>query len=643
MGLTKLPFLKFMSKKDISKEVEDWGKTNKQEKIEPPTDPFDNPIFAYCVDIITLGCSSIEYIMTDLNDVELEKPNEKAMQILQRPNKFYNGKRLVSNMVSNYLSDGAGYALIVEGAPQELFFIPHKQVKFQLGNNLLNPIESIDVNGQKKDWEQLIVLNALNPNDNKFGLEKGRSKVEALKGTLDTHNIIRMKNAEVISKVEKKKAIALNNEVKGETEARAKARQIKEQLNDHGDGGIAVLFGDYSSLDLGEVLEGDYLELYKTMGFEICQRLGVPVDLVFGQAKYENMRESIKGLFSNTILPPMEDLVEELNIKLFEPHYRVRIQINYSKIEALQKSVLEYIRATSSTNTNIKNFVSVNEYRENFLDLPTREGKEYDEVDVDTSKDESTKGLEVKKNEVIKSTKCLEEVADNETYRLENKYSAYFKGLSERLKQQFNNISKSDDEDEEDIDFDVEDIFDIDAEVELIRQSTKEEYVSLYDMGWELLEEHIQDIADEVKEDFLRQIGNSIMSISETTRDTIRQIIFDNMETGSARQAKGQIVQTVLDMSVGRAGNIARTETFGALERGQYDSASTLGMKYKVWYASADERTRPAHQRLHKKKILIYEKFNLNGNYGAMPRDSGFAVGDIVNCRCTLGYTNNPD
>ncbi|MGL5676834.1 MAG: phage portal protein [Cellulosilyticaceae bacterium] len=635
MAAIKVPFLKWLSKDKAQAEVEAFTASNKVEKIVPPTDPFDNPIFAYCVDLILMACNSLEYKCTTKNGDVLEKPNEKAQALFNRPNMYYNRKKLISHIMCSYLAKGAGYALFVEGAPGEMYFAPFDKVKIEYGDNLLTPIKAITVDGSARAWEQLIVLNAINPADDKYGLSQGKSKVDALKSTLDTHNIIRMKNAEVIAKYEKQKALINESEIHDEGEARKQARVIKEQLKDHGDGGTAVLFGKFSAVDLSETVEGDFLETYMTMGREICQRLGVPTDIVFGQSKYENMKEAIKAFIKQTILPPMEELTEELNNKVYEPKFGVRYEIDYSAIEELQKSIIEYLKAVGQS---LSRYVAVNEFR-NLIGMNPLDGPQYDEVDDIKQPDKDTPApqpQQAKKSEVVKSKKSLGDVADAEEHKLIKKYQAYFDTLHKRLKKQLNSMTKADEEEF----FDVEDIYDSNVEVALIRDTTQSEYVDLYESGWKLLDKAKDKIPRSTKDSFLERIGEHIKAIDDTTKNTIKDIIEENVSSGTVKQAKKQILDSVKAMSDGRAKAIARTETFSALEQGQYGSAKALGMLYKRWSCSSDERTRPEHKALHGKTIKIDESFTLRGKRGKMPRDQGFDVSDIVNCRCTLEYTN---
>lgn len=633
MAAIKIPFLSWLDKKSAKEDIHGSMTSTKVDTIVPPTDPFENPIFALCVDLTLMACNSFDFYMTDLNGDRLEKPNEQAVNLLRRPNKYYNGKRLINNIVCSYISKGAGYALVVDGAPKEIYFVPFDKVRKEYGDNLLMPIKSIKVDGISKEWEQVIELNALNPNDTRYGLDTGKSKVDALKSTLDTHNIIRMKNAKSIAKYEKLKAIIYEESEHDIERARKQSRLVKEELANVAEGGTAVLFGKLKVENLTSEVEGDFLETYMTMGREICQRLGVPTDMVFGQAKYENLKEAVKAFMKQTIIPIMEQFLWELNTKVYEPSYKCRLEIDYSTIEELQKNVIEYIKAQG---TEINRYISTNEYRA-LMGFSPLEGERHDRVSEEPI---APKGESSKSEEMHKSSKSIDELAQSEEHKLLKKYSAYFDNLYKRIKKQFSKTSKSDDE--EDF-FSLDDIYNSEVEVELMKATTEAEYIALYGQGWKFIDNAKEKIPKATQAIYLKRIGNHIKAIDETTKEVIQQIILNNKEKGSAKQAKKEILESIKGMSGWRAANIARTETFSALEEGQYDSAKEVGMKYKVWYSSKDERTREAHKGLHGTKIKIDEYFVLNGRKGLKPRDSNFSVGDIVNCRCTLGYTNSKD
>jgi hypothetical protein len=84
------------------------------------------------------------------------------------------------------------------------------------------------------------------------------------------------------------------------------------------------------------------------------------------------------------------------------------------------------------------------------------------------------------------------------------------------------------------------------------------------------------------------------------------------------------------------AERIARTELIGAVNESSLAMVSGgTDLGYKVWMATADDRTRPSHAELDGVTIPIDEVFD---NGCAFPGDPDGEADEVINCRCTLGY-----
>jgi hypothetical protein len=95
---------------------------------------------------------------------------------------------------------------------------------------------------------------------------------------------------------------------------------------------------------------------------------------------------------------------------------------------------------------------------------------------------------------------------------------------------------------------------------------------------------------------------------------------------------------------------IARTETGKAANYGSMIGTAATGLvTMKEWIATKDARTRRVppdsfdHYNMDGIKVAYDEKFNVktkNGGFEQMlhPCDPSGSAGDVINCRCTLGY-----
>jgi SPP1 gp7 family putative phage head morphogenesis protein len=88
------------------------------------------------------------------------------------------------------------------------------------------------------------------------------------------------------------------------------------------------------------------------------------------------------------------------------------------------------------------------------------------------------------------------------------------------------------------------------------------------------------------------------------------------------------------------AERIARTELIGAVNGASLAQVSgATDIPYKVWIATADERTRDSHAQLDGTTIPVDGEFD---NGCAFPGDPDGPPEEVINCRCTLGYADEP-
>ncbi len=150
---------------------------------------------------------------------------------------------------------------------------------------------------------------------------------------------------------------------------------------------------------------------------------------------------------------------------------------------------------------------------------------------------------------------------------------------------------------------------------------------------------------------YLEQKGLDQISaeITQTTKNQIQQYLLKSVEEGLTLPETIKLLRTA-GITNYRAEMIARTETGRAANIGSMVGATATGLvTVKEWIAARDARTRRVprdmfdHLHLDGTKIPFDEKFNVktkNGGFEQMlhPCDSSGSAGDVINCRCTLGY-----
>jgi hypothetical protein len=137
--------------------------------------------------------------------------------------------------------------------------------------------------------------------------------------------------------------------------------------------------------------------------------------------------------------------------------------------------------------------------------------------------------------------------------------------------------------------------------------------------------------------------------ITQTTKNQIQQYLLKSVEEGLTLQETIKLLRTA-GITNYRAEMIARTETGRAANIGSMVGTAATGLvTLKEWIAARDNRTRRIprdmfdHLNMDGIKIPFDEKFNVktkNGGFEQMlhPCDSSGSAGDVINCRCTLGY-----
>jgi hypothetical protein len=144
----------------------------------------------------------------------------------------------------------------------------------------------------------------------------------------------------------------------------------------------------------------------------------------------------------------------------------------------------------------------------------------------------------------------------------------------------------------------------------------------------------------------LNQISGGI---TQTTKNQIQQFLLKSVEEGLTLQETIKLLRTA-GITDYRAEMIARTETGRAANIGSMVGTAATGLvTMKEWIAARDNRTRRVprdmfdHYHMDGIKVAFDEKFNVKTKYGGFesmlhPCDPSGSAGDVINCRCTLGY-----
>lgn len=138
------------------------------------------------------------------------------------------------------------------------------------------------------------------------------------------------------------------------------------------------------------------------------------------------------------------------------------------------------------------------------------------------------------------------------------------------------------------------------------------------------------------------QATNRIVGASEALWADVRDQVVTNLYLGMDIDVMQEQVAKIGQFATGRAEAIARTETLGAYNGGDWDGYKALaefGPTHKMWLATADARTRPSHVEVNGTVVEMDEPFQVGGVSMMRPHDPGAPAAEVVNCRCTtLAY-----
>lgn len=143
-----------------------------------------------------------------------------------------------------------------------------------------------------------------------------------------------------------------------------------------------------------------------------------------------------------------------------------------------------------------------------------------------------------------------------------------------------------------------------------------------------------------LKSFILREGATRIRGMMETTRQVVRETLNESVQQGQGiPDAARSLRKQVGLLSKARATLIARTELVSAANVGSLIGAQSTGLKLnKLWIATPGARTRDTHAAANGQLAPMDGFFTVGGYPARYPGDVTLPVGEVVNCRCAIGY-----
>ncbi len=313
-----------------------------------------------------------QYIeLLDKDDQVVE--NSPLIKVLQRPNDRFSLYQFLYAWATNYNIFGDAFVYAKKGVGKdlgsisEMYVIPSQKVNIEKGD-WMQPIKGIKIKGTAdlnlitpKDYFQSFIYN-LDP-DTYFGfspliaaaydcqlIKKGKLRLNTSMDNGGVNAIIapaKDKDGFIVPQAANVLEKDLNSNIN------ANKTMFLRQA-------VEVTKVGSTPVELG-ILDGS-----KEAVTALCFAYGIPVDLYYGQSKYENAKEAKKALYENAAIPLINAFCGDLMnfIKYDESGEEVKqyagmkLVLNTDKIEVLQASTTDVL-----TNLNLMN-ATLNEKRE---------------------------------------------------------------------------------------------------------------------------------------------------------------------------------------------------------------------------------------------------------------------------------------
>ena len=145
---------------------------------------------------------------------------------------------------------------------------------------------------------------------------------------------------------------------------------------------------------------------------------------------------------------------------------------------------------------------------------------------------------------------------------------------------------------------------------------------------------------------YLQTASNRLVGVGDNLWSGVRSLVRTAVDRGATNEDLKRNIEAMTRFSEFRADTIARTETVGAFNNGEYAGNLALGDQGPVekwWLATRDARSREAHVAAQPPEmggtgeVIPYSaSFEVGGVDMLHPHAPGAPANQVVNCRCVL-------
>jgi len=351
-----------------------------------------NAIVYRCVNEISKGASSVDYLLKSGDDVIEQHP---LINLMDRPNPLQSKSEFMNAMFGFLMLSGNAYVLKVGselGKPRELHLLRPDRIVIKGGNKAIPQRYDYIINGKVQQsfqvdpntgFSELKHIKLWNPLDDYYGC----SPLAAAAVEVDQHNLASQHNINllnngarpsgaVIFKPKDDGGFAINL---SESQRQQLLTDLNNRFTGAGNAGRPMLLeGDFDWKEMGlSPKDMDFINLKHMSATDIALCFGVPSQLVGvpDAQTYANVAEARLALYEETIIPHLKLVESDLNEWLV-PMFDERLYLEFSteNIPALaERKRKTYENITSAVTAGI---MTRNEAREQIGLSPVDGGDE---------------------------------------------------------------------------------------------------------------------------------------------------------------------------------------------------------------------------------------------------------------------------
>jgi HK97 family phage portal protein len=423
----------------------------------------------------------------------------------------------------------------------------------------------------------------------------------------------------------------------------------------------------------------DFIESKKLSRVEICAAFGVPPEIVGDKehATYSNYQEARQAFYQETVLPMLDLIRDKMNADLV-PLFGENLKIDYDRdsIEALQENTdIEAKRIREDVKAGL---LTVNEAREargyealdkgEVLYIPANvnvvglDGKIIiGAKPVEEEKPPKDEEGDGKKNFFFNLKAFNMESDEQKTAfweSMEKRRNRYYKGATAEVAKRFEAEKKA-----------VIEAFKAGgmAAVEKAVNAQKPEWIKLFtaldvevmqDFGNATFNHLKHEAADmEIKGPLLElfnvfhtavqkwitgNVAKKVVMVTDTTKELIKLRISKGEAEGEGiPEIAARIDELYLEQIIpNRSTVIARTEVISSSNAANRFAAQQTGLPLmKEWISTRDDRTRDTHEEVNGQTREFDEFYDVGKAKLLFPGDPNGPADEVIQCRCTEGYS----